>query len=92
LSGGELQALALGAGFCSQLHFSAAKLGLRLTALDVDVTLDIDGDPLLVTGAVMRVHVDVETRAAGAARLLEHATAESTISNSVARGFPVAVG
>jgi hypothetical protein len=64
---------------------------MRLTALSVDVALDIDGDPLLVTGALMRVHIDVETGAADAARLLDHATAESTISNSVARGFPVAV-
>jgi len=91
LSGGELQALALGAGFCNQLHFSADKLGLRLTALSVDVVLDIEGDPLLVTGAMMRVHVDVETGAADATRLLEHAASESTISNSVARGFPVGV-
>jgi organic hydroperoxide reductase OsmC/OhrA len=91
LSGGELQALALGAGFCNQLYFSADKLALRITAISVDVALELDGEPLLVTGATLRVHVEVESGAADAARLLEHATAESTISNSVARGFPVRV-
>ena len=55
------------------------------------VALELDGEPLLVTGATLRVHVEVESGAADAARLLEHATAESTISNSVARGFPVGV-
>jgi organic hydroperoxide reductase OsmC/OhrA len=91
LSGGELQALALGAGFCNQLYFSADQLALRITALSVDVALELDGEPLLVTGATLRVHVEVESGAADPSRLLEHATAESTISNSVARGFPVGV-
>jgi hypothetical protein len=53
--------------------------------------MELDGDPLLVTGATLRVHVEVESEAADTARLLAHATAESTITNSVARGFPVGV-
>ena len=88
LSGGELQALALGAGYCNQLQFSADALGLEITTLAIDVELEV-GD--LVAGAKIRVEVDVASGEADAARLLEHATANSTISNSVARGFPVTV-
>lgn len=61
LSGGELQALALGAGFCNQLQFSAGALGLTITSLSIDVELKVDE---LVAGATIRVAVDV-------ARLLE---------------------
>jgi organic hydroperoxide reductase OsmC/OhrA len=91
LSGGELQALALGAGLCNQLYFSANELGLEITGMAVDVRLEISGEPLLVTSAEIRVKAQVASGEADAARLLAHAEAESTISNSVARGFPVSL-
>jgi organic hydroperoxide reductase OsmC/OhrA len=88
LSGGELQALALGAGFCNQLRFSAEALGLEITTLRLDVDLEVAD---LVAGATIHVEVDVASGEADRARLLDHATANSTISNSVARGFTVTV-
>jgi organic hydroperoxide reductase OsmC/OhrA len=88
LSGGELQALALGAGFCNQLQFSAEALGLTITRLSVQVELELEN---LVTGATIRVDVDVASGEKDVTRLMQHAKMESTISNSVAKGFPVKV-
>jgi organic hydroperoxide reductase OsmC/OhrA len=91
LSGGELQALALGAGFCNQLHFSADDLALEITGMSVDVRLEISGDPLRIALAELCVDVQVASGESDAARLLAHAETGSTISNSVARGFPVSL-
>jgi organic hydroperoxide reductase OsmC/OhrA len=88
-SGGELQALALGAGYCNQLWFSAAELGIEIEAIEVDVTLEAEGDRL--TGATIRPRLTTAGGTDAVARLLQHATEHSTISKSVAAGFPVAV-
>jgi organic hydroperoxide reductase OsmC/OhrA len=91
LSGGELQVLALGAGFFNQLHFSAAELDLVITHAAVDVALEFSDAPLLVTSARIVVALEVKTGPEDAAKLLRHAQAESTLSNSVSAGFPVEV-
>jgi organic hydroperoxide reductase OsmC/OhrA len=91
LSGGELQALALGAGYCNQLRFSADQLSMEITDLAVDVRLQVDGTPALVTGAEIDVRVEISGSAADLEQLLAHAQSESSISNSVMRGFPVRV-
>jgi organic hydroperoxide reductase OsmC/OhrA len=88
-SGGELQALALGAGYCNQLWFSAAELGIEIETIEVDVTLEAEDDRL--TGATIRPRLTSADGVDAVARLLRHATEHSTISNSVAAGFPVAV-
>ena len=91
LSGGELQALALGGGFFNQLHFSAETLGLVLRHITIDVALEFTDAPLLIASAEIKVDLEVETGPGDAKRLLDHATGDSTISNSVVRGFPVLV-
>ena len=91
LSGGELQALALGAGYFNQLHFSAEELGLSIIDSEVVVSLDFTEVPLLVKQAEIRVRVRVATGTEDETRLLAHAQQESTISNAVARGFPVTI-
>ena len=91
LSGGELQALALGAGYFNQLHFSADDMGLDIVDAQVDVSLEFSDQPLLVTSSEIAVHLKLASGAADEARLLAHAQEESTISNSVARGFPVSI-
>ncbi|MFD0978777.1 OsmC family protein [Tropicimonas aquimaris] len=91
LSGGELMALALGAGYFNQLHFSAEALGIEISDAEVDVRVDFDGDPLRVAGATVDVRLAVEGSEADKARLLEHAERESTISGSVVNGFPVSI-
>jgi len=90
-SGGELLALALGAGYFNQLHFSAQHLGTEIRDVEVDVRVEVSGEPPLVASAEIIVRLDVIGGDAAKARLLEHAEAESTISNSLGRGVPVSV-
>ena len=92
LSGGELQTLALGAGYFNQLHFSANELGIEITEAQVDVALEFTDDPLLVASAEIKVRLQVAGGGDEEDRLIAHANRESTISNSVVRGFPVKIG
>ena len=50
-------ALAIGGCFCNDLRYVAAAMGIELHAIQVDVGLELDGTPLLVTSATMTVHV-----------------------------------
>ncbi|MDJ0945937.1 MAG: OsmC family protein [Kiloniellales bacterium] len=87
-NGGELLALAIGGCFCNDLQYVAHDRGVRLTEVEVEVTLQLQETPLLVTGAAMTVRAqgegDVEA-------VIAQAQALSTVSNSIARGFPVTV-
>ena len=89
-NGGQMIALAIGGCFCNDLRYAADAMGVDLETIEVDVTIELDGKPLLVTSATMRVHV---TAAPGVdvAELVRHAEADSTVSNSVRGGFPVTV-
>ena len=91
LSGGELQALAIGAGFCNQLRFSAHELGIEIASFALDVSLAVDSDANLVSGATIDLHLETVGAEDDRERLLAHATRHSTISNSLAQGFPVAI-
>ena len=53
-NGGQLLALAIGGCFCNDLHYAAHDMGVILTRVAVDVTLTLDGSPLIATGATMR--------------------------------------
>ncbi|MDJ0958154.1 MAG: OsmC family protein [Arenicellales bacterium] len=90
-SGGELQALAIGAGYCNQIRFSAVALDVEVSALSVDVEIDVEGNPPLVVSATINVRVDVDGDPKNRERLLAHAESESSISNSVTHGFPVKI-
>lgn len=87
-NGGELLALAIGGCFCNDLQYVAHDMGVRLTSIAVNVTLELDGDPLLVTGAAMSVQAEGE---GDVDAVIARAKADSTVSNSIARGFPVAL-
>lgn len=87
-NGGQMIALAIGGCFCNDLRFVAHAMGITLSAVDVDVEITLAGDPLLVTSARLRVHVETD---GDVAELLRQTEADSTVSNSVRRGFPVAI-
>lgn len=88
LSGGELLALSLGAGFHNQLFFSAEKLNLTITSLEIDVTVEV-GEDMMVSGSKISIQLDVESGPEDRTRLLEDAKCHSSVSNSVEKGFPV---
>ena len=57
-SGSQMLALAIGGCFCNTLRKAAHEMEVALGRVDVDVDLEMDGDPLTATGAVMRVRCE----------------------------------
>jgi organic hydroperoxide reductase OsmC/OhrA len=88
-NGGQLLGLAIGGCFCNDLHYVAHEMGLRLTSVEVDVTVSFAGSPLLATEAVLSVRVSAAENDADIEDLIRRARAVSTVSNSLKRGIPV---
>ena len=88
-NGGQLLGLAIGGCFCNDLHYVAHEMGLRLTSVEVDVTVSFEGSPLLATEAVLRARVSAAEKGADIEDLIKRAQAVSTVSNSLKRGIPV---
>ena len=88
-NGGQLLALALGGCLCNDIRYVADARGARVGEIAVGVTLSLAGKPLIVTGAKISVRM---TMADGSdpREVFDAACADSTVSNSVDRGFPVA--
>ncbi len=90
-NGGQLLALAIGGCFCNDLHYVATAQGIELTGLSVDVTLELAGDPLIATAARMTVSATAAEEDSDVSAIIAEAKAISTVSNTLARGLPVAV-
>ena len=88
-NGGQLLGLAIGGCFCNDLHYVAHEMGLRLTSVEVDVTVSFEGSPLLATEAVLRARVSAADKGADIEGLIRRAQEVSTVSNSLKRGIPV---
>lgn len=89
-NGGQLLALAIGGCFCNDLHYVAAAAGVELSSVAVEVTLALSGEPLIATAARMTVRASA-AEGVDVAAIIAKATADSTVSNSLARGFPVEI-
>ena len=89
-NGGQMIALAIGGCFCNDLRYVADAMGVELDTIEINVAIELDGTPLLVTSATMTAHI---TAAAGVdtAEIIRRAEADSTVSNSVRAGFPVRI-
>jgi organic hydroperoxide reductase OsmC/OhrA len=90
-NGGQLLALAIGGCFCNDLHYVAHEMGIELRSVSVDVSLTLDGVPLLATSAMMQVAVEAVSDDADVAALIKRAEDTSTVSNSLRQGVPVKV-
>jgi organic hydroperoxide reductase OsmC/OhrA len=89
-NGGQMIALAIGGCFCNDLRYAADEMGVELDAIEVDVSIELEGKPLLVTSATMSVRATGE-EGVDVAEVIRRAEADSTVSNSVRAGFPVKV-
>jgi organic hydroperoxide reductase OsmC/OhrA len=87
-NGGQLLALAIGGCFCNDLRYAADQLGLTLGDIDVSVVLQLEGAPLVTTGAKVTVVCELAD-GSDAREVVERATAICTVANSVRAGFPV---
>jgi organic hydroperoxide reductase OsmC/OhrA len=90
-NGGQLLGLAIGGCFCNDLYYVAYETGIRLASVAVDVTVTLEGEPLLVTSAVVQVAIEAADENADLDALIRRAEARSTVSNSISRGVPVTV-
>ena len=65
-------------------------MGVGLGRIAVDVAIELEGDPLIVTSAAM--DVSVETNDGSEPEIIiKDAEDKSTVSNSLQRGVPVTV-
>ena len=88
-NGGELLGLAIGGCFCNDLQYVAHDMGVQLASVQVDVTVALEGNPLLATQAMMRIAVTAVDKGADVSGVIRRAQDVSTVANSVKRGIPV---
>lgn len=89
-NGAQLLALALGGCFCNDLRYVAEELGVKLGDISVDVSLDLEGSPLVATGA--RLSVSCSTLdGSDPVAIVTRARASCMVSNSLVQGVPVTI-
>lgn len=89
-NGGQLLALAIGGCFCNDLRYVAETMGVALGRIAVTVTVALEGDPLLATGATMEVSCET-LDGTDAEDVVERAKRSCMVSNSLNRGVPVTI-
>ena len=90
-NGGQMIALSIGGCFCNDLRYIAERRGVEIASIAVDVAIELDGSPPLVTSAKLTVTVEATDFSTDVAALIRLAEADSTVTNSVRRGFPVSI-
>jgi len=89
-NGAQLLALAIGGCFCNDLRYVADEMGIGLGRILVSVTVELEGDPLITTAALMDVSCTT-LNGSDPHVVIDKAKASCMASNSVTRGFPVTV-
>ncbi|WP_210482827.1 OsmC family protein [Microvirga antarctica] len=89
-NGGQLLALAIGGCFCNDLRYVADAMGVPLGKIAVSVTIELEGAPLLTTGATMMVSCEALDGSDPEA-IIERARATCMVSNSLRAGIPVTI-
>lgn len=90
LNGAELLALSIGGCFCNDLRYAAHECGIPIDTISVQVTVNLDGEPIIATSAEMRVQLTTGD-GSDPAVIVEHAKATCMVSNSISRGVPVSI-
>jgi len=90
-TGAQMIALSIGGCTYNDLRIQSHKLGIPLDSLEIDVALTIEGEPLEVLGAEVKVRIGSSAPQADIDRLLEKAGKGAMLANSLRRGFPVNV-
>jgi organic hydroperoxide reductase OsmC/OhrA len=89
-NGSQLLALAIGGCFCNDLRKVAHAEGVQLGNISVSVTVELEGEPILATGATMVVSCQT-LDGSTATTIVEKAKGISMAMNSLLRGVPVEV-
>ncbi|MCB1367559.1 MAG: OsmC family protein [Rhodobacteraceae bacterium] len=89
-NGAELLALAIGGCFCNDLRYVAERRGVGIDEIEIEVTLVLDGEPIVATAAEMVVFCTTSD-GTDAATLVDKARSSCMVSNSISKGLPVSV-
>ena len=89
-NGAELLALAIGGCFCNDLRYISHACGVELDTLAVDVTVHLEGDPIMATSAEMNVTCTTRD-GSDAAGIVEKAKKSCMVCNSITRGVPISI-
>lgn len=88
-SGGELLLLAIGGCYCNDLFREAARLGIVITSVQVDVQADWGGDPVRAQEVTYSTRIEAEASEAEILALIEQTDRVAEIPNSLRLGTPV---
>lgn len=88
-NGGELLLLAIGACYTNDLHREAAKHGMRLNKVSVDVRCDWGGDPVRAQNITYSLHVESDATKKEITDLIEHTDRVAEIHNTLRAGSAV---
>lgn len=89
-NGAELTALALGGCFSNDLRYAAHSSGVALGTVSITVTVELAGEPLLITSASVVAQCEM-LDGSDPQLLIDQARAICTVGNSFAKGFPVSI-
>jgi organic hydroperoxide reductase OsmC/OhrA len=89
-NGGQLLALALGGCFCNDVQYSADEMGLTVSKLEVKVTIELEGDPLVAKRAEMTVSCELADGTCPKP-VIERAKARCTVAHSLRGGLEVVI-
>ena len=88
-NGGELLLLAIGGCYCNDVFREAAKRGMVIKSVQVDVQADWGGDPVRAQNVTYSTRIEAEASIADILALIEQTDQVAEIPNSLRLGTPV---
>jgi organic hydroperoxide reductase OsmC/OhrA len=88
-NGGELLLLAIGGCYCNDIFREAAKLGMVIKSVQVDVRADWGGEPVRAQNVTYSTRIEAEASEADILALIEQTDQVAEIPNSLRLGTPV---
>ena len=89
VSGGELLFLALATCYCNDLYREAAKRGITINSVEVDVDGNFEAEGKPASNIVYRARVDADADPDAIYELLLHTNSVTEIQNTLRLGTPV---
>jgi organic hydroperoxide reductase OsmC/OhrA len=88
-NGGELLLLAIGGCYCNDLFREAAKRGMVIKSVQVDVQADWGGEPVRAQNVTYSTRIEAEASVPDILALIEQTDQVAEIPNSLRLGTPV---
>jgi organic hydroperoxide reductase OsmC/OhrA len=88
-NGAQLLGLAIGGCLCNDLRYVAQDMGIDIASIGMEVTVTLEGAPLMAIGAAVRLEVVSSDAQADIDALIARARQVTMVSNSIARGIAV---